>query len=194
MSLRNSIPFLRVTCWCPCLLILIMASSFQSEKYMFPVGRKIAKFILCLLIYFLFFLKSKNKNQSFIKHIPWYATIPKGWAMDTPEIVFTSSPSKLECCILVNTEKNFISYDDILGAVQVQYVCLEFAKKWKHYRKSLPVKVCIHPEEPVSVEVDAETVWPAQFIFPDFCHIGAVTKCPSNVRTLHGVFHPVREK
>lgn len=60
--------------------------------------------------------------------------------------------------------------------------------------KSLPVKVSIYPEESVSVEVYAETIGPAQLVLPDFGHISAVTKSSGNVRTLHGILHPVREK
>lgn len=58
----------------------------------------------------------------------------------------------------------------------------------------MPVKVSIHPEKSVSVEVYAETIWPAQLVLPDFGHVSAITKCSCYIRTLHGIFHPVWEK
>lgn len=137
------------------------------------------------------YLKSVNHHikAHFEESKPLYATIPKGWAIETPVIVFTSSPSKFECCILFKTIKK-------------NYHHLRFTSKWKlknlfrkpRKSKALPVKVSIYPEESVSVEVYAETIGPAQLVLPDFGHISAVTKSSGNVRTLHGILHPVREK
>lgn len=137
------------------------------------------------------YLKSVNHHikAHFEESKPLYATIPKGWAIETPVIVFTSSPSKFECCILFKTIKK-------------NYHHLRFNSKWKFKNlfrkprksKALPVKVSIYPEESVSVEVYAETIGPAQLVLPNFGHISAVTKCSGNIRTLHGILHPVREK
>lgn len=141
------------------------------------------------------YLKSVNHHikAHFEESKPLYATIPKGWAIETPVIVFTSSPSKFECCILFRTTNNncvILNYDDFDADLHTQkYNFRKFRKS-----KAIPVKVSIYPEESVSVEVYAETIGPAQLVLPDFGHISAVTKSSGNVRTLHGILHPVREK
>lgn len=105
--------------------------------------------------------------------------------METPVIVFTSSPSKFECCILFKTIKK-------ISSLKI-YLKFKLKNLFRKPRKSkaLPVKVSIYPKESVSVEVYAETIGPAQLVLPDFGHISAVTKRSGNVRTLHGILHPV---
>lgn len=139
------------------------------------------------------YIKSVNHHIKvhFEESKPLYATIPKGWAIETPVIVFTSSPSKFECCILFKKKikkKNY-HHSRFTGKFKLKNL---FRKPRKS--KAIPVKVSIYPEESVSVEVYAETIGPAQLVLSDFGHISAVTKSSGNVRTLHGILHPVREK
>lgn len=60
--------------------------------------------------------------------------------------------------------------------------------------RALPVKVGIYPEQSVSVEVNTESIGPAQLMLSDFSHVSAIPKCSGNIGALHSVFHPVRKK